>query len=36
MKIADTKNIVFMAKRSNETQQIQAQVLQILSRDYQR
>lgn len=33
MKIADTKNIVFMAKRANETQQIQAQVLQILARD---
>lgn len=36
MKIADTKNIVFMAKRANETQQIQAQVLQILARDNQR
>jgi hypothetical protein len=36
MKIADTKNIVFMAKRANETQQIQAQLLQLLSRDQQR
>jgi hypothetical protein len=36
MKIADTKNIAFMAKRANETQMLQAQLLEHMQHTTQK